>query len=198
MYSNLIFALKIKEVATTATTPATIVTTDISQYLITTPTNLLNNHHQQRIHQIMALLSLTSKLNMVYLQPRLHLLLLLSVIMLRQHLQIFVTHRGKKWFILYYQKRSWEKFERTYFLFPSKHTTSFQCCNNFVDVRTTLLQRQNDVVCLLGCFRSLMTEFLRWIPRSIKRHLNIFVMNVMNRQSVFGHVWEASLNQKSQ
>ena len=33
---------------------------------------------------------------------------------------------------------------------PSKHTTSFQRCNNVVDVRTTLLQRWNDVVCLLG------------------------------------------------
>ena len=33
---------------------------------------------------------------------------------------------------------------------PSKHTTSFQRCNNVVDAQTTLYQRQNDVVCLLG------------------------------------------------
>ena len=34
--------------------------------------------------------------------------------------------------------------------FPSKHTTLSQGCNNVVDVQTTLYQRQNDVVCLLG------------------------------------------------
>ena len=33
----------------------------------------------------------------------------------------------------------------------NKLTTLFQRCNNVVDVQTTLLQRQNDVVCLLGC-----------------------------------------------
>ena len=40
-----------------------------------------------------------------------------------------------------------------YFKFPmhpSEHTISFQRCSNVVDVQTTLLQRQNDVVCLLG------------------------------------------------
>ena len=29
---------------------------------------------------------------------------------------------------------------------PNKHTTSFQRCNNVVDVQTTMYQRQNDVV----------------------------------------------------
>ena len=33
---------------------------------------------------------------------------------------------------------------------PNKHITLFQHYNNVVDVQITLLQRQNDVVCLLG------------------------------------------------
>ena len=36
------------------------------------------------------------------------------------------------------------------YLSPSKHTTLFQRCNNVVDIQTTLNQRQNDVVRLLG------------------------------------------------
>ena len=31
-------------------------------------------------------------------------------------------------------------------IFPSKHTTLFQRCNNVVDIQTTLYQRQNDVI----------------------------------------------------
>ena len=33
---------------------------------------------------------------------------------------------------------------------PSKQKTLFRRCNNVFDVQTTLYQRQNDVVCLLG------------------------------------------------
>ena len=38
-------------------------------------------------------------------------------------------------------------------ILTSKHMTSFWRCNNVIDVQATLLQRQNDVVCLLGKFK---------------------------------------------
>ena len=41
---------------------------------------------------------------------------------------------------------------------PSEHTTSFWRCNNVVWTSTTLLKRQNNVVCLLGC-----SNFLRML-----------------------------------
>ena len=39
-------------------------------------------------------------------------------------------------------------------VYPSEHATLFWRCNNVADAQTTSLQRQNDIVCLLGSTRT--------------------------------------------
>ena len=54
------------------------------------------------------------------------------------------------------------------------HTTFFQRCNDVVDVQTTLLQRQNDVVCLLGGYKS--------ARRKVQSIVAVFVYDVEFRE----------------